>query len=450
MWRKEIFIVLLQSETNKTVTMKKFILQALLLLAPLVAGASELTDKMATIAAVKQVTPMENSAGFEEKYEVMFQHPVDYKDSTAGNFTQRIFVCHRGFDRPTIVVTEGYWATYAERPAYREELSRYLDANIIVCEYRYFAKSVPEKKDWTYLTVFNSLNDLHQVVEAFKTIYPKKWLATGISKGGQTSMFYRAYFPDDVDVTVPYVAPLNKSLEDGRHEPFIANKPGTAEQREEVRNFQLYLLQHKADLMPYFKTLCYNRGFKFNVSLEDIYDYWVLEYSFAYWQWYSEKSQVPDVTKKSYQELCEEMFVFNEPSYFESNSAFLSFNVQAIKELGYYGYDLKPFKQYTSVKNTHDYMRRIMVPEELSGLKFDKSLYKHTVSFLKKNDPRMVYIYGEFDPWSATGVCTWLDDSKKENLKIYVQPSGSHLARIGNMPEDMKEEILAKIKAWME
>ena len=56
-------------------------------------------------------------------------------------------------------------------------------------------------------------------------------------------MFYRTYFPDDVDISVPYVAPLNQSLEDGRHEPFIANKVSTPENRKRVENFQLEVLK---------------------------------------------------------------------------------------------------------------------------------------------------------------------------------------------------------------
>ena len=31
-------------------------------------------------------------------------------------------------------------------------------------------------------------------------------------------MFYRYHYPEDVDVTVAYVAPLNFKVEDGRHE----------------------------------------------------------------------------------------------------------------------------------------------------------------------------------------------------------------------------------------
>ena len=58
----------------------------------------------------------------------------------------------------------------------------------------------------------------------------------------------------------------------------------------------------------------------------------------------------------------------------------------------------------------------------------------------------MIFIYGEVDPWSATRVPIF---KGKVNEQVYIQPGGSHRARIGNMPEDMKEKILTQInKCW--
>ena len=37
----------------------------------------------------------------------------------------------------------------------------------------------------------------------------------------------------------------------------------------------------------------------------------------------------------------------------------------------------------------------------------------------------------------------------KVNEQVYIQPGGSHRARIGNMPEDMKEKILTQINKWL-
>ena len=198
---------------------------ALLLFVLLSASASSLAQtvleqKISAISAIKEIRPLETSE-FSEKYVTYFTQPLDHRHPEKGSFHQRVIVSHVGFDRPTVIVTEGYGAAYALRSQYREELSKLLNANMIFVEYRYFLESTPEPKDWQYLTAENSADDLHAITTAFKNIYPGKWIATGISKGGQTTLLYRTFYPDDVDISVPYVAPLCHGVEDGRHEPFL-------------------------------------------------------------------------------------------------------------------------------------------------------------------------------------------------------------------------------------
>jgi hypothetical protein len=41
-----------------------------------------------------------------------------------------------------------------------------------------------------------------------------KWVNTGASKGGMTSVYHRRFFPNDLDANVAYVAPLSYSQED--------------------------------------------------------------------------------------------------------------------------------------------------------------------------------------------------------------------------------------------
>ena len=61
----------------------------------------------------------------------------------------------------------------------------------------------------------------------------------------------------------------------------------------------------------------------------------------------------------------------------------------------------------------------------------------------------MLFVYGEIDPWSAAAV-TWLNTNKKENMHIFVEPRGSHRARINTLPEEMKQEAISIIKGWLE
>lgn len=421
---------------------------ALLLFVLLSASASSfaqtvLEQKISAISAIKEIRPLETSE-FSEKYVTYFTQPLDHRHPEKGSFRQRVIVSHVGFDRPTVIVTEGYGAAYALHSQYREELSKLLNANMIFVEYRYFLESTPEPKDWQYLTAENSADDLHAITTAFKNIYPGKWIATGISKGGQTTLLYRTFYPDDVDISVPYVAPLCYGVEDGRHEPFL-HKVSTPENRKIIEDFQLEALKRKATLLPRFEKYCTEKNYSFRAPIEEIYDYSVLEYSFALWQWGTPISSIP-ATTASDDEIFSHLLAISEPGYFTADSPNASFFVQAARELGYYGYDVQPFKQYLSIQSSEDYLHRLMLPEELKDMPFDKTLSKKITKFLKKQDPKMIFIYGQNDPWTAAGV-TWLKN--KKNIHVFIQPNGSHLARISTLPEKEKKEVMELIKQWL-
>lgn len=421
---------------------------ALLLFVLLSASASSfaqtvLEQKINAISAIKEIRPLETSE-FSEKYVTYFTQPLDHRHPEKGSFRQRVIVSHVGFDRPTVIVTEGYGAAYALRSQYREELSKLLNANMIFVEYRYFLESTPEPKDWQYLTAENSADDLHAITTAFKNIYPGKWIATGISKGGQTTLLYRTFYPDDVDISVPYVAPLCYGVEDGRHEPFL-HKVSTPENRKVIEDFQLEVLKRKATLLPRFEKYCSEKNYSFRAPIEEIYDYSVLEYSFALWQWGTPISSIP-ATTASDDEIFSHLLAISEPGYFTADSPNASFFVQAARELGYYGYDVQPFKQYLSIQSSEGYLHRLMLPEELKDMPFDKTLSKKITKFLKKQDPKMIFIYGQNDPWTAAGV-TWLKN--KKNIHVFIQPNGSHLARISTLPEAEKAEVMELINEWL-
>lgn len=402
-----------------------------------------LEQKISAISAIKEIRPLETSE-FSEKYVTYFTQPLDHRHPEKGSFRQRVIVSHAGFDRPTVIVTEGYGAAYALRPQYREELSKLLNANMIFVEYRYFLESTPEPKDWQYLTAENSADDLHAITTAFKSIYPGKWIATGISKGGQTTLLYRTFYPDDVDISVPYVAPLCYGVEDGRHEPFL-HKVSTPENRKKIEDFQLEALKRKATLLPRFEKYCTEKNYSFRAPIEEIYDYSVLEYSFALWQWGTPISSIP-ATTASDDEIFSHLLAISEPGYFTADSPNASFFVQAARELGYYGYDVQPFKQYLSIQSSEGYLHRLMLPEELKDMPFDKTLSKKITKFLKKQDPKMIFIYGQNDPWTAAGV-TWLKN--KKNIHVFIQPNGSHLARINTLPEAEKAKVMELINEWL-
>ena len=257
-------------------------------------NAQELQKKLEGLKGISGIEKLE-SDHYAEKYLVRITQPVDHKNPAAGTFTQRVIVAHVGFDRPTILVTEGYGAAYALNPRYQEELSKLLDANMVFVEYRYFLESTPTPCNWKYLTAENSAYDLHNVNQIFRELYTGKWVSTGISKGGQTTCLYRAWFPDDVDFSVPYVAPLNRGVEDGRHEPFL-RKVGTKKDRQKIEAFQIEILKHKDEIVPMLEKFCKDKKLEFRIPIAEVLDYCVLEYPFALWQWGTPTSVIPPLT----------------------------------------------------------------------------------------------------------------------------------------------------------
>ncbi|MBR2637218.1 MAG: aminopeptidase [Bacteroidaceae bacterium] len=412
------------------------------------AGNKEVEKMLSRMASVTNYEKIEKNDTTRSYYLLKFTQLIDPNNENAGTFEQRVMLGHRGFDRPTVIVTEGYGADYAfNSKRYMEELTYLLDANILFVEYRYFSQSKPNPLDWQHLTIANSMHDYHAITTEFKKHYTGKWAATGISKGGSTTIFYRAYYPEDVDVSVPYVAPLSRALEDGRHESFL-EQAATKADRDAIREFQFQLLKRKAELMPKFNEYCNEKGYTFYVPTETIYDLCVLEYQFSFWQWGMPVTGIPSNDADN-ETIFKYLIKSCEPEYFSRKNDLESFSIQAVKDFGYYGYNVDPFKDYIKAEDIEGYYKKVMLPAEWANTIFDDYNYRFVTDYLTENDPKMIFIYGEWDPWTASGV-TWLDSRNKKNIHIFIAPNGSHRARISTMPRDKQNEILGLLKEWMQ
>ncbi len=407
---------------------------------------SELYMLLKALPGIADIQPLKFKPPFHEKYVVMIKQWLNPMDTASGSFIQRVFISHFSFDAPTVIVTEGYSGSYAESADYTEELSSLFNTNQILVEHRYFGKSVPQPLDWKYLTAANAAADHHHVVSLLKKIYKHKWISTGISKGGETALIYKTLYPDDVDISVCYVGPLCFSVEDGRHEPFICCKVAHETDRNKVRDFQMEALKRRNKIFPMFKKLCEDNKYTFNIPLQEIYDYCVLEFSFSFWQWGWKTSSIPSANASN-SDIFNFLVRVCSPDYFafgaDDNS--LSFFIQAARELGYYGYDTKPFDKYLKIKTAEGYLQKIFLPKDLK-VEFDSTISQQCAVFLKNNDPKMIFVYGEYDPWSAAAV----DFSGKTNMLKAVCPGGSHASRIRSFDTDTQKEIIDRINKWLE
>ncbi len=380
---------------------------------------------------------------FLEKYELTFTQLLDPDDPLSGTFTQRVFLGHRGYDAPTVLITEGYTASYAGHPRYIEELSGILEANQVCVEHRYFGESVPDPLEWEYLTVEHAAADHHRIVEVLKLLYPGPWVSTGISKGGQTAMYHRCFFPEDVTATVGYVCPLNFSVEDKRVYRFL-EQVSDPESRQAVIEFQQEMLRNKNLYLPEFERLAKSKDLSFGMGYEKGYELTVLEYSFAFWQWgnvpvsgipkagagiekmVSHLHRVADISWVS-----EEGILSNQPFFY-----------QALAEIGFYGYDISGFSEWVSYDSNPTF--EFTAPEG-TLITYDPAPMRKVDQFIRHEAGNMIFIYGENDPWSATAV----ELTYNNNLMKVVKPGGSHMTRIRNLPEDQRRLVLETLEGWI-
>jgi hypothetical protein len=372
---------------------------------------------------------------FSKSWLVWFEQPIDHNHPERGSFKQRIWYSYKNASAPTVMVTEGYSATRN----YTTELARLTGANQLIVEHRFFAESRPDSLDWQYLTVEQAANDHHQIIHFFKQLHNTKWATTGISKGGQTAIFHRAYFPDDVTLSVPYVAPINLAREDQRISNFF-NQVGSIDDRNKIHAFQKVVLERRNQLMPLFKEYADGKNYTFRMGLEKAFDIIVLEYPFSFWQWGSQIKDIPS-PEASIEELFSHLRKGSDIGYVSDQEweSIKPFFYQAYKELGYYAYvpgDLKPL-----IKGfTEDTISSSMFAPGGDTLRFIPTM-NAVMEKLKKANPSIIAIIGENDPWGSTS----LNNASLSNTIRAIAPNGSHLTRIKTLPEATQETVISKI-----
>lgn len=376
-------------------------------------------------------------------YELSIKQAIDHQDPTKGHFHQRVFLSHLGFDRPTVIVTEGY-----NRDRNRiYELTKLLDANQILVEHRYFGKSIPEPMDYQYLDLAQATADLHKVNQLFRNVYQGKWVSTGISKGGSTTIFYRYFYPEDVDVSVPYVAPINREFEEQRIYDFL-DKVGTDECRADILAFQKRMLKNRSEILEQLHFYALGARLKFTyVSLEEAFELAVLEYPFSFWQYGHNCAGIPS-SKASMKKSIEHLLAVSNINFFADASMtdLASHYYQSAAEMGYYGYETEDFKGLLKALPMQPHPHAAFTPDKMK-VEFDGSLLKKINAWLKTEANQFIYINGAIDTWSATAV----PENDAVDAEWFFMAGKHHgSARIRNMEEGEKKRLVKALEKWLD
>jgi PS-10 peptidase S37. len=379
--------------------------------------------------------------GKADTFELKIKQPLDHRHPEKGYFYQRAFLTHKAFNKPMVMYLSGY-----DQPkVYNNELSKLLNTNQLSIEHRYFGKSVPDSLDYNYLNLEQATADLHHINELFKKIYTGKWISTGISKGGSTTIFYKYFFPDDVDVAIPYVAPLNREYEDKRIYTFL-DTVGSKSCRQKLFAFQKRMLKHRQEVLPLLQMYSEGAGLKFTyLTLEQAFEYSVLELPFAFWQYYTSSNDIPSEKSSLLGAVQYLTKVSNIKSFSDLEiDYFLSHCYQAATEMGYYGYRTEPFKNDLKTLPLQPHPYAAIVPKGIP-LHFDDTLLKKANAWISREGNRMIYIYGSVDTWSATGV----PPSDKVDAQWFLLSGKNHrTARFVNMNPDEKQRFIKTLERW--
>ena len=87
-----------------------------------------------------------------------------------------------------------------------------------------------------------------------------------------------------------------------------------------------------------------------------------------------------------------------------------------------------------------------MLPEGVR-ISFQPELYQKLTRFVAESDPKLIFVYGEYDPWTSVGM-TQLKG--KKNMFAAVQPKGSHRARINSLPDSLRNKVIKRLTKWLE
>ncbi len=401
-------------------------------------GQLSYTARLQALFPKASISPIETADHFEEAYQVILPQYLDPEHPEAGTFEQYVYVSHRSYDSPTVLITDGYSSRNRTT-----ELSKLLQANQIIVEFRMYGKSRPDTIPWEYLTNDLAVEDYHQIVRQFKKLYRGKWLASGISKGGETTLIYKSKYPKDFDVAVPYVAPLINGLEDQRTNDHI-NSVGSESCRKKIKDFQRAILKNRTVMLDLLDQYAAEHEMQFTaVAPEEALEYSVLEFPFSFWQWGGVCTEIPADTAEhavlfDYLVKVAGFGLYNDRGFHYYLPSFY----QHIRELGYYGFDLEPVENLLVVVKKSSNIR--FAPQGVD-LTYDENYIKRVRDYAEQKGHKTLYIYGAYDPW---GACAPNPGPKVDALKMNLA-GGDHSTRIKDFSPADQQKIYDRLQKWL-
>jgi hypothetical protein len=368
---------------------------------------------------------------------ITFDQPVRHGEPAGQHFGQKLWLVHRSCDAPMLVADWGY----SQDVFFDDELSQYFGTNELWIEHRFQGESVPAAWDWPALTIENGARDMHAIIESFRTLYHGRWVSTGASKGGITATYHRYFFNDDLDGSIPYVAPASRSRVDGYYQTRLAQAlPAACGQK--VRDFQVAALTTRRSMMLSHLTQAFGPGYE--TTYLEVY---IARFDWAFWQTRGAPvcGQVPTAaaTDDAFWAFFAQFLPVGSPAP-ATNAEYSngSLEYEWLTEHGFalqVGPHVQPLlTDPNALASMEDNFRGEFPGVELPA--YNGSTTVATRAWVHEQAKDMLFIYGEFDPWSGGAMDAPLQPSSAQ----FFVPAASHgSAQIGALPSAQRIDALA-------
>jgi hypothetical protein len=376
-------------------------------------------------------------------FELWFTQPVDHDAPAGAQFEQYATLIHRDPDAPLVLLHTGYGNWYYDYPG---EVTRLLAGNQLVIEHRFFRTSRPAgAAAWSHLTIEQAAADHHRITTVMRRLYGGAVVETGASKGGMTSVYHRRFWPDDVDATVAYVAPISFAAPDYRYEPHL-EAIGPPACRTALRQFQAELLRNRRaalEARAAAEAAARDRSYT-RVALPAAVESAVVGLEWAFWQFAGAAScaDIPPVTASDEQAFSFLQAINEVGSSDDDNLAeFEAYYYQAEVELGYPGTmddHLAGLTTFEASAYDGAYPREVVRPP------YSRAPMDDIDAWVRASGERIIFLYGEWDPWTGG----MFDPGGRAEVVRVVAPGAPHGAGIVDLAAADRALVLAKLAAW--
>ena len=408
------------------------------------APPADILDQLRALPEVSSVEERATNHTGYRYFELHFDQPVDHDHPEAGRFAQQATLIHRDPAAPMILAHTGYGNWIFDFPV---EPTRLLDGNQLAVEHRFFRASRPTGGvgDWDHLSIAQAAADHHRIVAALRPLYDGAWVETGASKGGMTSIYHRRFYPDDVDATLAYVAPISFAAPDYRYEPHLETI-GEPVCRQALRDLQVELLTHRrAYLLERATQQATTRGHSYNrISLPAAVESAVVALEWSFWQFEGGAAcpTVPPVTASDAQlwSFLDQVSPVSSSSDFDLVE-FEAYYFQSEGELGYPGtmdQHLDGLLEQGPEAYDGAYPPGVPIPT------FRPEAMADVDGWVRAMGERLILVYGAWDPW--TGGMFELGGAT-DSLRV-LAPEAPHGAGLDDLTPADRQAVLDRLAAW--